>query len=101
MLNTTHGSKNLLQRAILYRHEKNYCGREDSRQYTKKTICKHGMVFLDFLWIDHFVWALALCGLRICHCASVDCSGTAGKIHMREIEVAQGPAHDDEKSRIS
>ena len=59
------------------------------------------MVFHQFLWIDQFVWALALCGLRIRHCASVDCSGTTGKIHMREIEVGQGLATDDGKLGIS
>ena len=33
-----HGSKNLLQRAILYRHEKILLGREDCRPGPKKTI---------------------------------------------------------------
>ena len=59
------------------------------------------MVFHQFLWIDQFVWALVLCGLRIRHCASVDRSGTIGKIHMREIEVDQGLATDDEQIGIS
>ena len=40
-----------------------------------------------------FVWARAFCGTRICCCASVDCSGTAGKIHMRKIRQGQGVAH--------
>ena len=40
-----------------------------------------------------FVWARGFCGLRISCPASVDCSGTIGKIHMVEIEVHQGVAH--------
>ena len=40
-----------------------------------------------------FVWARALCGLRIGCCASVDCSGTIRKIHVAEIHVGQGVAH--------
>ena len=39
-----------------------------------------------------FVWALALCGLRIHHCASADCNGTTGRLHMIEIEVDQDTA---------
>ena len=39
-----------------------------------------------------FVWAHALCGIRINCPASVDTSRTTGKIHMREIEVGQGVA---------
>ena len=34
----SHGSKNLLQRAILYRHERILLGREDCRPGPKKTI---------------------------------------------------------------
>ena len=40
-----------------------------------------------------FVWARSLCGLRISCPASVDCSGTIGKILEVEIEVGQGVAH--------
>ena len=40
-----HGSKNLLQRAILYKHEKILLGREDCRPGPKKTICKNLMFF--------------------------------------------------------
>ena len=51
------------------------------------------------LWIDQFVWARGFCETRISCCASVDCSGTIGKIHVREIRVRQGGAracyHDD------
>ena len=39
-----------------------------------------------------FVWARAVCGTRIRCPASVDRSGTTGKIHMRKIEVDQGAA---------
>ena len=39
-----------------------------------------------------FVWARGFCGTRICCCASVDCSGTTGKIHMRKIGLSQGVA---------
>ena len=39
-----YGSKNLLQRAILYRHERILLGRGDCRPGPKKTICKHVMV---------------------------------------------------------
>ena len=39
-----------------------------------------------------FVWARALCELRIGCCASVDCSGTIRKIHVAEIHVDQGVA---------
>ena len=40
--------------------------------------------------MHQFVWAGALCGTRIGCCAAVDCSGTAQKIHMPEIEWGQG-----------
>ena len=40
-----YGSKNLLQRTILYRHERILLGREDCRPGPKKTICKILMVF--------------------------------------------------------
>ena len=44
-VSSSHGSKNLLQRAILYRHGKILLGREDCRPGPKKTICKNLMVF--------------------------------------------------------
>ena len=44
-VSSSHGSKNLLQRAILYRHEKILLGREDCRPRPKKTIYKNLMVF--------------------------------------------------------
>ena len=40
-----------------------------------------------------FVWARSFCELRINCPASVDCSGTIGRILEVEIEVAQGVAH--------
>ena len=40
----SHGSKNLLQRAILYRHKKIYVGKGDGEQYQGETICKFEMV---------------------------------------------------------
>ena len=43
--------------------------------------------------MHQFVWARALCELRIGCCASVDCSGTIRKIHVAEIHVDQGVAH--------
>ena len=39
-----------------------------------------------------FVWARALCELRIGCCASVECSGTIRRIHVRKIEQVQGVA---------
>ena len=39
-----------------------------------------------------FVWARAVCGTRIACPASVDPSGTTGKIHMRKIRLGQGVA---------
>ena len=39
-----------------------------------------------------FVWGRAVCGTRISCPASVDPSGTTGKIHMRKIEWNQGVA---------
>ena len=52
------------------------------------------MVFLEYLWIGQFVWALVLPGTRYYQCASVDCSGVIWKIHMRELEVQQCFVHD-------
>ena len=38
------------------------------------------------------MWARGLCGTRISCSASVDPSGTAGKIHTRKIRLVQGAA---------
>ena len=71
-----------------------YCGKEDCRPKRKKTIYENRAVFHEYLWIDQFVWALAVYGLRMGYCASFDCSGVSQKIHLRKIEVGQGLAHD-------
>ena len=70
-----HGSKNLLQRAILYRHKRYICVREDCGQYPGETMCSFGMVIWWYLWINVFVWALVFCGPRYGQSASMDCSG--------------------------
>ena len=44
-VSSSHGSKNLLQRAILHRHERILLGRGDCRPGPKTTICKNLMVF--------------------------------------------------------
>ena len=68
------------------------CVREDCRQYEAETMCTVVMVFLQYLWIGQFVWALVLLCTRYYQSASVDCSGTIQKIHMRKIEWHQGAA---------
>ena len=99
-VSSSHGSKNLLQRAILYRHEMILLGREDCGPGPKKTICKNMMAFHIFLGMHQFVWARALCCIR-CGCpAAVDCSGTAQKIHMRKIWWSQGCEHAWKYDRI-
>ena len=67
------------------------CVREDCGQYQGETIYDFVMVFHQYLRIGQFVWDLVLCGTRYHHYASVDCSGAIKKIHMRELEVGQGP----------
>ena len=91
-----HGSKNLLQRAILYRHKRNYDGREDCRPRPGETICRIWLVFLHYLWIYVFVWGRVLCGTRKHQSASVDCNGVIQKIHTRKIRLGQGLVHDEE-----
>ena len=61
------------------------CVREDCRQYEAETMYIFVMVFLQYLWIDQFVWARVLCGTIYYQSASVDCSGTIQKIYMRKI----------------
>ena len=92
----SHGSKNLLQRAILYRHKRNYHGREDCRPRPGETICRIWSVFHQYLWINVFVWARVLCGTRKYESASVDCSGVIQKINMRQIRLHQGLVHDED-----
>ena len=59
------------------------------------------MVIHEYLWIDQFVWALVLCGIRYYQSASMDCSGAIQKIHMRKIRLDQGPVHLTEICQIS
>ena len=59
------------------------------------------MVFHQYLWIDQFVWARALCGTRHLCFPSVDPNGRSGKILQLKIEWGQGLATDDEKLGIS
>ena len=96
----SHGSKNLLQRVILYRHKRYYCVREDCRPRPSETIYDNWMFICPYLWIAQFVWARALYGLRIICSAAVDCSGTIRKIHMRKIELDQGRAHAYKNDRF-
>ena len=92
----SHGSKTLLQRAVLYRHQRNYHGKEDCRARPKKTICMIWLFFLQYIWIFVFVWAHIFCGARKHQSASVDCSGVIQKIHMRKIGLSQGVASASE-----
>ena len=75
---------------ICFREEYNagmkgyYSGKEDSRPKPKKTIYENVTVSHQYLWIDQFVWALALCEIRISCPAVVDCNGTIRKIHMKD-----------------
>ena len=98
----SHGSKNLLQRTILYRHKRvyrhkrNYHGREDCRPRPGETICRIWSVFHEYLEIYEFVWDCAVCGTRKHQSASVDCSGVIQKIHMRKIRLSQGVARASE-----
>ena len=45
--NIPHGSKNLLQRVILYRHKKIYVGKGRLQANTGETICSFGWLFDD------------------------------------------------------
>ena len=75
----SHGSKNLLQRVILYRHKRYYRVREDCRPRPTETICTFVMVICQYLWIAVFVWARVFCGTRKHQSASLDCSGVTQK----------------------
>ena len=61
---------------------------------TRPKLCTFVMVFHEYLWIDQFVWARVFCGTRYYQSASVGCSGTIQKIHMRKIRRDQGFVHD-------
>ena len=53
-------------------------------------MCTFVIVIHQYLWIDQFVWALVVCGIRYYQSASMDCSGDVKKIHMRKIRLDQG-----------
>ena len=53
-------------------------------------MCISVTVYFPYLRIHKFVWAHVLCGTRYYQSASLDCSGTIQKIHMREIRWDQG-----------
>ena len=85
-----YGSKNLVEEQY-YTDTRGYnTAREDCRPYLAETICIFMTVYLEYLRIHKFVWARVLCGTRYYQSASLDCSGTIQKIHMREIRWAQG-----------
>ena len=76
-VSSSHGSKILLQRAILYRHERILLGREDCRPGPKKTIWGQVAVFslisrdasirLGSLLLWHQIWVSCCCGLQRDH----------------------------------
>ena len=86
----SHGSKNLLQRAILHRHKMIYDRQGRLQARTRRNYVYICDGFFEYLRIGQFVWARVLCGTRYYHSASMDCSGTIQKIHMRKIQVSQG-----------
>ena len=89
-MDIVHGSKNLFKEPY-YTDTRGYnTAREDCRQYQAETRYMFVTVYLQFLRIHQFVWARVLCGTRYYQCASLDCSGTIQKIHMREIGWLQG-----------
>ena len=89
-MDIVHGSKNLFKEQY-YTDTRGYnTGREDCRQYQAEIMCISMTVYFQYLRIHQFVWARVLCGTRYYQYASLDCSGTIQKIHMREIEWAQG-----------
>ena len=51
-VSSSHGSKNLIQRAILYRHERILLGREDCRPGFKKTIYIYIYIYDGFSLIS-------------------------------------------------
>ena len=88
-----HGSKNLLQRAIPYRHEKILFGKGRRPAKTSETIYNICFVFQRIVLIDQFVWASAGCGTRHMCSASVDIGGRSGKIlnhRLGEVKAQSG-----------
>ena len=92
-VSSSHGSKNLLQRVTLYRHEKIFLGREDCKPGHKKTIYENVAFFIDFSGCINSFGLAFFCATRIGCCAAVDCSGTIQKINTRKIRVSQGDGH--------
>ena len=85
-----HGSNNLLQRAILYRHKELYLRRKDWSFKPCETMYIFESGFLDFLRIGQFVWARAWCGTRYDHSGPGEIHPATRKIHMEKLEVRQG-----------
>ena len=83
---SSHGSKNLLQRAILYRHKELYLRREDWSFKPCETMYIFESRFLDFLKIGQFVWARAWCGTRYDHSGPVEIHPATNQIHMEKLE---------------
>ena len=71
-----------------------FTARDEGRVRPGETKYTFVMVFLEYLWMHVFVWARVFCGTRYYQSASVDCSGTIQKIHIRKIRRGQGIVHD-------
>ena len=56
-------------------------------------MCDFLMVFGSYLKCYEFVLARVLFAARYCQSTPVECSGTTGKIHVRENSVSQGVVH--------
>ena len=84
------GSKNLLQRAILYMHKELLLRREDSSFKPGETMCTFWSVFSRFLKMNVFVWVRVVCGVRTHHSGSGNAGPAPGKIHEKDPERAQG-----------
>ena len=83
-----HGSKNLLQRVILYRHKKILC-----RQGWWRAISgRNYMYFWDGYLMISLDWSIRLifCEPRYGQSASMGCSGVIQKIHTRMHGQTQG-----------
>ena len=68
----------LVQREILYRHQRIFTRREDSRPTEAETIYAVRFVFRAYLRINVFVWARVVYVARYGCCASYGCSGKPG-----------------------
>ena len=81
-MNFTHGSKNWLQRAILYRHKEFLLSREDWSFKPGETICTFWSVYSRFLKINVFVWDGAVCGPRYDQSPWLGTSPVLREIHV-------------------